>query len=142
VAKLHRVPLIVLKQCGADCSLIPYGTASIEAVAHTFIKQLLSIIISPTTDYRLPTTAIRVEFYGIPRERAGVAATTADGGSLGELLADLGARFPRLAESCLAGNRLRPEYAANLNGARFVTSPETKLAPGDVLLVLSADAGG
>ena len=86
--------------------------------------------------------SVRVELFGIPRERAGVAETTAEGSSLGEVLADLATRFPRLAEGCFAGSGLRPSYVANVNGERFVTDPATQLAPGDALLILSADAGG
>lgn len=86
--------------------------------------------------------SISVEFFGIPRERAGVAATTAEGQRLDELLAGLGERYPRLADACIEGGRLKPGYAANLNGDRFVTDPATPLEPGDALLILSADAGG
>jgi molybdopterin converting factor small subunit len=85
---------------------------------------------------------IRVEFFGIPRARAGVPGTTACGAKLGDVLADLAQRFPELAAACLEGNRLRAEYAANLNGRLFVRDPATALAPGDSLLILSADGGG
>lgn len=85
---------------------------------------------------------IRVEFFGIPRARAGVPGTTARGAKLGEVLAELAGRFPELAAACLEGNRLRAEYAANLNGQSFVRDPETALAPGDSLLILSVDGGG
>jgi molybdopterin converting factor small subunit len=85
---------------------------------------------------------ITVELFGIPRQRAGLARTTADGARLDEVVADLARRFPRLAEECFAENRLKPGTLANLNGRRFVTDPATPLAPGDALLILSADAGG
>jgi molybdopterin converting factor small subunit len=85
---------------------------------------------------------VRVEFFGIPRERAGTAATTARGSTLGAALVDLGARFPRLAQTCLDGPRLKAGTIANLNGARFVSDPRTPLAEGDAVLLLSADAGG
>ncbi len=85
---------------------------------------------------------ITVEFFGVPRERAGVKLTTAAGGTLGDLLRGLETRFPRLAGDCLQSGRLRPGFAANLNGERFVSDPETPLKPGDTLLILSADAGG
>lgn len=85
---------------------------------------------------------VTVEFYGIPRQRAGVEAAPAQGRLLGDVLCDLAARFPRLAETCLDGGRLRAGYVANLNGRRFVTDPQTALAAGDRLLILSADAGG
>jgi len=86
--------------------------------------------------------AITVEFYGVPRERAGVASALAAGASLRDVLADIGRQFPRLAESCFEGSRLGRAYAANVNGQRFVSDPETALRPGDTLLILAADAGG
>ncbi len=85
---------------------------------------------------------VRVEFYGIPRQRAGVATATAEGTTLGEVLADLAARYPALADDCLDGGLLRRPFTANLNGDRFVTDPATELAPTDCLLILGADAGG
>lgn len=86
--------------------------------------------------------AISVEFFGIPRQRAGLAATVAEGASLGEALQMLAGCFPELAECCFEGDHLRPGFAANLNGQRFVMDPATPLKPGDSLLILSADAGG
>ncbi|REJ69266.1 MAG: molybdopterin synthase sulfur carrier subunit [Planctomycetota bacterium] len=86
--------------------------------------------------------AIEVELFGIPRSRAGVAKTTAQGERLGEVLGDLEARFPGLAESCIEGGQLKPGYVCNVGGQRFVTDPQLPLAAGDVVLLLSADAGG
>lgn len=83
-----------------------------------------------------------VELFGIPRERAGIARTTADGQCLGDVFAELASRYPALAESCINGRRLRPGFTANLGGDRFVTAPETALAAGDSILLLSVDAGG
>lgn len=85
---------------------------------------------------------VPVELYGIPRQRAGVDRTTARGTCLAEVLADLAGRYPRLAETCIEGGQLRPGFVANVGGNRFVTDPETPLAEGDSLLILSADAGG
>ena len=51
---------------------------------------------------------IQVEFFGIPRARAGIEKTTANGSCLGEVLAELATRFPELAETCFDGRRLRP----------------------------------
>lgn len=86
--------------------------------------------------------AIQIEFYGIPRARAGIAETTSDGQSLGLVLADLEARFPGLAECCIADGKLRPGFVANLDGHRFTTDEHTDLAPFGSVLILSADAGG
>lgn len=84
---------------------------------------------------------MRVEFLGIPRERAGVAELELDAETLGQLLAALERRFPALKEVVEAG-RLRSSFAANLNGDQFVTDPLTRLTAGDCVLILSADAGG
>lgn len=85
---------------------------------------------------------ITVELFGIPRARAGLAATSAAGGTLGDVLSDLAGRFPQLAESCIQGRELRAGYVANVGAERFVTAPDTPLRDGDVVLLLSLDAGG
>ena len=86
---------------------------------------------------------ITVELFGIPRERAGLEKTEAEGARLADVVADLARRFPRLAEECLEeGGGLKRGTLANLNGRRFVSDPTTPLEPGDALLILSADAGG
>lgn len=85
---------------------------------------------------------VAVELFGIVRARAGIAQTVAQGTCLGEVLADLAARFPALVPECIDGRRLRPEFTANLGGERFISDPETPLVEGDTLLLLSLDAGG
>ncbi len=85
---------------------------------------------------------IAVELFGIPRARAGLAKTSALGSNLGDVLADLAQKFPRLAETCIDGRTLRPGFVANVSAERFVTSPETPLNEGDTVLLLSLDAGG
>ena len=86
--------------------------------------------------------SITVELFGIPRARAGVARTISVGNCLGDVLAELASRFPKLAEACIDGRRLRPGFTANLGGQRFVTATETPLVEGDTVLILSLDAGG
>jgi molybdopterin converting factor small subunit len=84
---------------------------------------------------------MRVEFYGIPRERAGLSQVEIQAETLGMLLLALVRGYPSLA--CIIDrDRLRPSFVANLNGDRFVTDPETRLAEDDCVLILSADAGG
>jgi molybdopterin converting factor small subunit len=85
---------------------------------------------------------VAVELFGIPRARAGIAKTTARGTNLGDVLADLAARYPPLAEACIDGRTLRTGFIANLGANRFVTAPETPLSEGDTVLLLSLDAGG
>ena len=84
---------------------------------------------------------MRVEFLGLPRERAGVAEVDVDADTLGQLLDALASRFPAFAD-LVRGDRLHPALAANVNGDRFVTDPRTTLRDDDCVLILSADAGG
>ena len=84
---------------------------------------------------------MQVEFFGIPRQRAGVDRLEIRAGTLGQLLASLKFQNPRFGDF-IEGNRLNPAFTANLNGELFVSDPETPLAENDHLLILSADAGG
>jgi len=90
--------------------------------------------------------SIRVEFYGISRQRAGTAQAMieldSEGASLGDVLLGLGTRFPEFGASCLENGRLTRWFLANLDGERFVSDPETTLRDGQSLLILSADSGG
>ena len=90
--------------------------------------------------------SIRVEFYGIPRQRAGVAETTVELAAasvpLNDVYHQLGQRFPDLARHCFDRAGLRNGYSANLDGAEFITDLSTQLPDGSCLLILSADAGG
>jgi len=102
--------------------------------------RMLGVYVKTSGGYEL--MPVIVELFGIPRARAGIATTSAEGDSLGEVLSDLSARFPELAATCIDGAALRTGYTANLDGQRFITDPETSLADGDRLLLLSLDAGG
>lgn len=84
----------------------------------------------------------RIEFYGIPRQRTGVAETTAGGSTLGEVLGELAARYPAFAADCVSRGGLAPQVTASVGGERFVREPTTPLGPDDVLLIMSADSGG
>ena len=90
--------------------------------------------------------SIRVEFYGIPRQRAGTESATVPRGDtrmdLGQLIGELALRFPQMARECFDGSRLRDGYIANVDGQQFITDPHTILPPGASVLILSADAGG
>ena len=82
-----------------------------------------------------------VEFFGIPRERTGVAELELHAGTLGEVCGALAARFPSLS-GLVTAEGLHPTIAASLNGDVFIRDLTTTLAAGDRLLILSADAGG
>jgi molybdopterin converting factor small subunit len=89
--------------------------------------------------------AIRVEFFGIARERAGVSELILDlrqsATPLSEVLDEIAARIPALGELIVKG-RLHQSLTANVNGARFVHDPATMIRNSQSLLILSADAGG
>ena len=92
-----------------------------------------------------PTT-VRVEFFGIPRQRAGVADTVVtlprSPVTLEDVLRELAVKFPDLATACLEGASLKKEFMASLGGRQFVASPETEVTGEESLLILSADSGG
>jgi molybdopterin converting factor small subunit len=86
--------------------------------------------------------AIRVELFGIPRQRAGVAVVEVEAVTLGQALREAVRLRPALAECCAADGRLRAGYIANLDGRAFIHDPQTSLPEGSNVLLLSSDAGG
>lgn len=90
--------------------------------------------------------AIRVEFYGIARQRAGVSGVAVDvpasSVSLADLYRELAIRLPIFGRELLSAGQLHESFSANVDGARFVSDPATRIEDGQCLLILSADAGG
>jgi molybdopterin converting factor small subunit len=84
---------------------------------------------------------MHVEFFGIPRERAGISELEVQAATLGQLFGTLSARIPSLGEFISTAG-LHPAFVASLNGDRFVSDPKTPLGHDDCVLILSADAGG
>jgi molybdopterin converting factor small subunit len=84
---------------------------------------------------------MQVEFFGIPRQRAGISKLEVQAHTLGQLLGTLASQIPTLGEF-IAIDRLHSSFVANLNGDRFVDDPGTRLGEEDCVLILSADAGG
>jgi molybdopterin converting factor small subunit len=83
-----------------------------------------------------------IEFYGIPRLRAGTNRLRLEASSVGQALRELAQVCPALAGSVLGDGGVQQAYRLSLNGQRFVSDPQTPLTEGDVLLLLSADVGG
>jgi hypothetical protein len=83
-----------------------------------------------------------VEFYGVPRLRAGRSELTVTAGTVAEALAAVERVCPGLAGLVRAGEFLDPHYLLSIDGQRFVTDREEPLQPGERLLLLSADVGG
>lgn len=90
-------------------------------------------------DGRVP---VMIELYGVPRLRAARRELAVQAANVAEALAVLERECPALTGSVLVGGRLLPAYRVSLNGRSFVTDPATRLAPGDSLVVIAADAGG
>jgi molybdopterin converting factor small subunit len=84
---------------------------------------------------------VTVEFFGIPRQRAGRAELQVAAGTVADLLAAVVRACPGL-EGLVREGRLSPHYLLSLDGREFVSDPGAVLRPGDRLLLLSADAGG
>ena len=87
------------------------------------------------------TFTLLVEFYGIPRERAGRTELAVKAGSLGEVLLQVESECPRLILRDALGAISR-HYRISLDGQRFLTDLGEVLPPRSHLLILSADVGG
>jgi hypothetical protein len=85
---------------------------------------------------------VTVEFYGVPRLRAGRAELEVQAGTLAEVLSGVEAACPGLAGLIQPPGRLAPHFLLSVDGAHFVTDLRQPLEPGVRLLLLSADAGG
>ncbi|AKT41841.1 MoaD/ThiS family protein [Chondromyces crocatus] len=83
-----------------------------------------------------------IELYGVARLRAGHDHVEVEASSLGEAIQALGARCPALSPHVVEGPRLSPSYLVAVNGRHLTADPDTPLAEGDVVVLLSADAGG
>jgi molybdopterin converting factor small subunit len=87
-------------------------------------------------------TPITVEFYGLPRARAGRPELAVEAATAADALAAAAAVCPGLAGLVAADGRLSPHYLVSLDGTRFLTDLAEPLPAGTRLVVLSADAGG
>ena len=89
---------------------------------------------------------IRVELYGIPRQRADTELMCVTAGPEGirlrDIFAELARQSPGLADACFDQGELRSEYLASIDGETFVTDSQVILLPGQALLLFSADDGG
>jgi molybdopterin converting factor small subunit len=85
---------------------------------------------------------IIVEFYGIPRERAGRTELIVAAGPLGDVLAAVQRHCPRLQDVRQPTGNLNPNYRISLDGQRFLTDIAEIVPAQSRLLLLSADPGG
>jgi molybdopterin converting factor small subunit len=92
--------------------------------------------------YVADSTQVTVEFFGVPRQRAGRAELAVEAASVAELLAAVECACPGLKGLVRPDGRLAPHYLLSVGGQRFVTDTREALPAGTRLLLLSADAGG
>ncbi|MER3415532.1 MAG: hypothetical protein C4297_04875 [Gemmataceae bacterium] len=89
-----------------------------------------------------PTPNIVVELLGTVRRRAGLARVPIRADTLGQALLQVQAQCPGLTDLCRPDGRPQPHVLVNINGLQWVGEPDHVLRPGDVVLVMHADAGG
>lgn len=89
---------------------------------------------------------IRLEFFGIPRHRIGVAEffviVPAAPVTIGQTLKEFFKQMPEAEVALMKDGNLRKEFLLNVSGKRFTSSLNDQLIDGDSLLMLSSDAGG
>ena len=86
--------------------------------------------------------AVIVEFFGIPRARAGRAELAVPAATVADLLVAVENACPGLKGVRRPDGGVAPQYLLSLSGRAFVTDPHHQLRPGERVLLLSADAGG
>jgi hypothetical protein len=85
---------------------------------------------------------VTVEFYGVPRARAGRREVRVTAATAAEALAGVARVCPSLARICGENGQLDPQFLLSLDGECFVTDLTQTLESGDRLVLMSADAGG
>lgn len=89
----------------------------------------------------LPAT-VTVEFFSMPRQRAGCAELVVPAGTVTEVLRAVERACPGLGGLVRADGKLAPQYLLSIDGRRFGSKPQEPIHPGAHVLLLSADAGG
>jgi molybdopterin converting factor small subunit len=85
---------------------------------------------------------VTVEFYGVPRRRAGLATLRVEAATVAEALRQVEAACPELRLFVPPDAGLDKHYTVSLNGNTFLTDLRHELRNEDHLLLLSKDAGG
>ncbi|HEV3116311.1 MAG TPA: MoaD/ThiS family protein [Gemmataceae bacterium] len=88
------------------------------------------------------SATVTVEFYGMPRQRAGRAELVVHAGAVADVLVAVKSACDGLSDLTREDGILARHYLLSINGDGFVTDVKQVLEPGTRLLLLSADAGG
>lgn len=94
----------------------------------------------------MTTSQIKVELFGIPRLRAGVAEFFVEVDShqrtLENVFIQIEKDLPDLARELFVDGQLRKDFVVNISGNEFTRSKDKRLAEDDSVLLMSSDAGG
>ena len=85
---------------------------------------------------------VTVEFYGIPRQRAGRQEIVVSASTVGGALKEVARACPALKNLLQSDGRLSPHYLVSIGGQEFVSDLGRLLQSGDEVVLFSADAGG
>jgi|TARA_B100000700_G_scaffold67186_2_gene74316 hypothetical protein len=89
---------------------------------------------------------IKIEYYGIPRQRVGIASEMLvfDHEQMGikDIILTIARRHPEFQKHCMDGDEINKNFTVNLNGDKFYQVDDGFAQDGDSLLILSMDAGG
>jgi molybdopterin converting factor small subunit len=91
---------------------------------------------------KVPPVEVTIEFYGIPRQRAGRPDLTVTGRTIGDILSAVETACPGLAGLVQKDGKLSAYYLLSVDGREFAADERQPLKQGQRLLLLSADAGG
>ena len=86
-------------------------------------------------------TTVTVEFFGVPRERAGRAELVVSARTVRDALDAVEQSCPGV-RLLYGQGALNSQYLLSLGGERFITNLSESLPAGARLLILGADAGG
>ncbi|MEZ4380315.1 MAG: MoaD/ThiS family protein [Nannocystaceae bacterium] len=85
---------------------------------------------------------VEVELYGLPRLYGGAERAAIPAGTLAEVLAALAEALPGLSPAILRDGRPTELVRVALDGGVIIDAPDHRLESGDVLVLVSAQAGG
>ena len=85
---------------------------------------------------------IRIELYEMARRRAGVTHVDVEASTLQEALAALRVAAPKLVPDVLDEEGLAPHWRVGRADGPWLDDPLTPLSSGEVLVLVSALAGG
>ncbi len=85
---------------------------------------------------------VTVEFFGVPRMRAGRAGVEVEAGTVADALIRSLEEVPGLAGIVSPGGQVGSAYRVCRNGEIFLGEQTQSLDEGDSLMLIAADAGG